>query len=90
MCQSWSCICFNVLDSGNAGNGCVYICLARDPCGFKEEGGNGGGSADAATFGPALCGGVVDSCCYVLQWRHFWGEKVEVVDVCLQLQVIDG
>ena len=64
--------------------------LACDPCGFAEEGADGGGSSDAATLGPALCGSVVDSCCYVIQWRHAWGEKVEVGNVCRQLQAVDG
>ena len=64
--------------------------LACDPCGFAEEGADGGGSSDAATLGPALYGGVIDSCCYLLQWRHVLGEKVEVGDVRRQIQVIDG
>ena len=47
-------------------NGRVYLCLTRDPYVFAEEGDDGGGGADAATSGPYLCGGVIDSCCYVL------------------------
>ena len=26
----------------------------------------------------------------MIQWRHAWGEKVEVGNVCRQLQVVDG
>ena len=55
-----------------------------------QRGNNGGGGADAATLGPALCGSVVNFCCYVLQWRHAWGEEVEVGDVRRQLHIIDG
>ena len=66
------------------------LVLARDPCGFVEEGANGGGGADTATSGPALCGCVVDSRCYVLLWIHEWVKNVEVGDVCRQLQVVDG
>ena len=42
------------------------LCVTRDPYGFAEEVADGGGGADAATLGPYLCGGVIDSCCYVL------------------------
>ena len=67
------------------------LCLTRDTCGFAEEGGNGGGGVDAVASGPAaLYGGVINSCCYELQWSHAWGQKVEVGDVRLQIQVIDG
>ena len=75
------CIRLDVLDSGNAGNGRVYTCLIRDPCGFTEEGADGGDGAEASMSVPTLCDGVVNSCCYVLQWRHVWGEKVEVGNV---------
>ena len=68
----------------------MRLFLTLDPCGFAEEGADDGGGADASTSGPALCGGVIDSCFSLLQWRHAWGEKVEVGDVCRQLQVIDG
>ena len=66
------------------------LCLARDTCGFAEEEDNGGGGADAAKSGPTLCGGVINSCCYVIQWHHAWGEKVGVGSVRHQLQIIDG
>ena len=61
-----------------------------DTCGFTEEGSNGVSGADAAMLVPALCGSVVHSCSFLLQWRHAWGEKVEVGDVNRQFQVIDG
>ena len=64
--------------------------MTWDPCGFSEEGADGGGGADTATTGPAICNGVVNPCFYVLLWRHAWGEKVEVGDVRRQLQFIDG
>ena len=64
--------------------------LTRDPYGFAEEGNNGGSGANAATLGPYLCGGVVDSYCNVIQWRHAWGQNVEVGNVRHQLQVVDG
>ena len=66
------------------------LCLTRDPCGFVEEGADGSGGAEAATLVPALCGGFIDSCFYVLQWRHTWGKNVVVGNVRHHLQVIDG
>ena len=81
---------FQCFDSGYVRNGRMNLGLLRDPCGFAEEGSNGGGSADTSTSVPALCGVVIDSCCYVIQWHHAWGKNVEVVDVCYQLPVIDG
>ena len=57
---------------------------------LRRRGPIGGGGADSATLGPALYSGVVYYCCYVLQWRNVWDEKVEVGDVRPQLQFIDG
>ena len=52
--------------------------------GFSEEGADGGSCANAATAGPALCGGVVHPCGDVFERRHAWGEKLEVGDVRCQ------
>ena len=53
-------------------------------CGFSEEGADGGSCADAATMGPALCGGVVHTCGDVFEWRH---AKCEHVLSLLSLKV---
>ena len=49
-------------------------------CGFLEEGADGSSCADAAITGPALCGGVVHPCGDVFEWRHAWGEQVQVIN----------
>ena len=57
---------FQCFDSGYVRNGRMNLGLLRDPCGFAEEGANGGGGAKISTSGPALCSCVVDFCCYVI------------------------
>ena len=67
--------------SGNALDGRMDLCLMCYPRGFSEEGSNGGSCADAALSVPAFCGGVVHPCGDVLEWRHAWGEQVQVDSV---------
>ena len=64
------------------------LCLTYYPSGFSEEGADGSSCADAAKTGPALCGGVVHPCGDVFEWRHAWGEQVQVGDVRCQIEVI--
>ena len=60
------------------------------PCGFSEEGADGGNCSDAATMGPAFYGGVFHPCGDMFKWRHAWGKQVQVGDLRCQLEVIDG
>ena len=66
------------------------LCLTHDPCGFVEEGDDGGVVADGEMLVPDLYSGVINSYFYVLQWRHAWGKNVELGNVCCHIQVIDG
>ena len=81
MCESRSCIGFDVFNSGNALDGRMDLSFTCYPHGFSKEGADGGSCDDAAPAGPAFCGGVVHPCGDVLEWRHAWGEQVQVGDV---------
>ena len=83
MGESRSCIGFDIFYSGNALDRRMDLGLVCYPRGFSEEGvdGDGVSCADAAPVGPAFCGGVVHPCGDVLEWRHAWGEQVQVGDV---------
>ena len=63
--------------------------LVRDPYCLAEEGGSGGGGAEAVAAGPYLCRCIVDTRLDVLGGRHVGGEKVEVGYVWRELQVIN-